>query len=130
MAGDRTERLLKDHKEAMECRDCEDFLRLGIEAFRWLQKAHQSIQDDVYHGRSVYDDAFEHAITKLYQLWLKPYNTAQRWMKSLQGHGFELDKADHFARCCHEASAILEERLMAEAVRRARFQNSDDDPRG
>jgi len=126
IARDRTEQLLKDHEEAMECRDCEDFLRLGIEAFQWLRKAHQNIQDDVYQGRSVYDAHVEHAITKLYQRWLKPYNTAERWMKNLKDQGFELDKAVDFARCCHEASAILEERLMAEAAGRARLLNSDD----
>jgi hypothetical protein len=32
-----------------------------------------------------------------------------------------------FARCCQEASAILEERLMTEAARRARVQNSEED---
>ena len=127
---DRVEQLLKDHEKAMECRDCEDFLCLGIEAFQWLQKAHQSIQDDVYHGRSVYDEHVEHAITKLYQGWLKPYHTAERWMTSLQGQGFELDKAVDFVRCCHQASAILEERTMAEAARRARLQSADDDPSG
>ena len=111
----------------MECRDCEDFLRLGIEAFQWLQKAHQNIQDDVYQGRSVFDEHVEHAITKLYQRWLKPYNTAQRWMTSLQGQGFELDNAVDFARCSDEASAILEERRLAEAARRARLLSSDDD---
>lgn len=128
LARNRTEQLLKDHQEAMECRDCEDFLRLGIEAFQWLQKAHQNIQDDVYHGRSVYDEHVERAVTKLYQRWLKPYDTAQRWMKSLRDQGFELDNAVDFARCCHEASSILEERLMAEAARRARLQSSGDDP--
>jgi hypothetical protein len=127
MARARAERLLKDHEEAMECRDCEDFLRLGIEAFQWLQKAHHSIQDDVYHGRSVYDAHVEHAITKLYQRWLKPCNTAQRWMKGLQDQGFELDNAIDFANCCDVASAILEERRMAEAARRARSQSSADD---
>ena len=127
MARARSEQLLKDHQEAMECRDCEDFLRLGIEAFQWLQKAHQSIQDDVYHGRSIFDAHVEHAITKLYQRWLKPYSTAERWMKGLQGQGFELDNAVDFARCCQEASAILEERRMAEAARHARLAHSDDD---
>jgi hypothetical protein len=111
----------------MECRDCEDFLRLGIEAFQWLQKAHQSIQDDVVHARSVFDGHIEHAITKLYQRWLKPYATAEHWMKGLQDEGFEIDNAVEFARCCQEASAILEERLMTEAARRARVQNSEED---
>ncbi len=127
LARHRAEQFLKDHKEAMECRDCEDFLRLGIEAFQWLQKAHRNIQDDVYQGRSVFDEHVEHSITKLYQRRLKPYSTAQRWMNRLQDQGFELDNAIEFVRSCQEASAILEERLLAEAARRARIQSSDDD---
>ena len=67
VARGRTEQRLKDNKEAMERRDCEDFLCLGIEAFQWLQEAHHGIQDDVYNGRSVYDAHAEHAITKLYE---------------------------------------------------------------
>ena len=64
--------LLQAHAQAMECRDCEDYLRLGLQAFRWLRTAHQHLQEDVLLGKAAYDDELEQSLTGLYESWLEP----------------------------------------------------------
>ncbi len=64
--------LLHEHAEAMELRDCDELLRVGIEAFRWLEQARADIRADVLAGRSVYDPQLEAAITRLYERWIAP----------------------------------------------------------
>ena len=33
------EELMAKHSQAMECRDCEAFLQMGIDAFHWILRA-------------------------------------------------------------------------------------------
>ena len=63
------DRFLRDHAEAMECRDCEDYLRLGVQAFNWLRTACRHIEDDILAGQAEYDEQLEQSITELYVNW-------------------------------------------------------------
>ena len=70
--------VLREHAEAMESRDCDEFLHLGIEAFRWLEKARDDIDADILAGRAVYDPELEATITRLYERWLAPCMRAEK----------------------------------------------------
>ena len=37
--------LMRQHAEAMECRDCEDYLKRGIDAFKWVQRAQDMLRE-------------------------------------------------------------------------------------
>ena len=123
----RSREILADRRDADQRQDCDDCLQLGIEAFRWLQKASAGYQDDVYSGRSEYDDDAERQITDLYERWLKPCTAAKSWIVDLHERGLPPGNSGEFHRCCIEAAETLEERRMAEAARRARLQSREDD---
>ena len=42
--------VLKDHQQAMECRDCDAVLQLGIDAFAWLVRADERLRSAIYSG--------------------------------------------------------------------------------
>lgn len=72
--------LISQHKEAMECRDCEDFLALGIEAFKWLRRADKILRHAAIKGLDVSADAVG-ALATLYHLWLLPCSHAEERIK-------------------------------------------------
>lgn len=97
------------HAEATECRDCEDFLRMGIEAFDWLARADEAIRSAVYSGAMAFDPECDSTLAALYSEWLKPCEYAERWIAIQQNRGFHVDNLEEFRRCCQEARAIVEE---------------------
>ena len=62
--------------EAMSCRDCEDLLRSGIEAFKWLKQSENTLQEAAKAGIQVSMHAKE-AIDYLYRAWLMPCEHAE-----------------------------------------------------
>ena len=68
--------LMTLHQEAMQCRDCEDFLQAGIEAYNWLWRAETTAHEAVRKGIPVSPDVVK-AITALYRRWLRPCERAE-----------------------------------------------------
>ncbi len=110
------------HVEAIESRDCDEFLRLGIEAFRWLEKARADIRADVLAGRAVYDPELEATITRLYERWLAPCARAEEWVHAQLTRGYALDNVKEFNDCCESARDILETRRFHSRVRTVRLE--------
>jgi hypothetical protein len=120
--SDAGDQLLREHAAAMESRDCDEFLRLGIEAFRWLEKARANIRADVLAGRAVYDADLESAITRLYEQWVATCARAEIWAKAQAERGYALDNAAEFRECCDAAQDILETRQFHDCVRAVRLE--------
>lgn len=95
------------YKLAMDCRDCEDFLRLGVDAFWWLSRADELVRDAVFSGRQPYDADIDEAIALLYKTWLKPCALADQWIKVQRDRNFVVDGLDEFRRCVAEVTAIV-----------------------
>ena len=98
--------LMKQHFEAMECRDCEDFLQLGIDAFRWLVRADEIIRSNVYQQKADYDPELDQALETLFVRWLEPSEFANEWIASLLSREFTPDNLDQFRKCEEEVAAI------------------------
>jgi hypothetical protein len=102
---DEFESTMRAHFEAMDCRDCEDHLLLGIEAFRWVESAqHGAARAMAANGFSqqLYD-----AITALYRRWLQPCASTIEWAESHRENNYDVRFLAEFKRCCTRASAYL-----------------------
>lgn len=90
-------------------RDCEAFLQLGIDAFRWLTTADAEMRVAVAEGRIAYDPAFDEAVRALARLWLAPCAFAEEWLARLQREGsIEVSNLATFRNCCEEMRAIVD----------------------
>ncbi len=87
------------HNEAMECRDCEDWLEIGLEAFRWLKQADQTIRQAAVEGFAVSSSA-PNSIATLYRAWLRPCDRAEGLAKEQIGRGFRLKNLTEFREAC------------------------------
>ena len=130
---DESTDLMNKHAEAMDCRDCEAFLQLGIDAFRWLARADEMIRASVYGSVREYDSELDVAIATLYAEWLRPCDFAEAWIARQEERQFRVDNLEEFCRCCSEVRAIVEanEGLLAnDALVELRDQAVDMHRRG
>ena len=98
--------IIKIHQEAMECRDCEDVLQLGIDAFTWLTRADECIRRAVFEGVE-YDADTDAAIRELFQGWLRPCDAANQWIDGLLRKGYHPHNLDAFRTCEREVRSIV-----------------------
>ena len=87
--------IISRHHEAMECRDCEDFLELGIEAYKWLRLADRMLRQAAVKGIDVSAEVTD-ALATLYRHWLIPCSHAEERIKQQEDRGFVLRNADAF----------------------------------
>ncbi len=99
--------VMQEHHDAMECRNCEDFLQLGIDAFHWVMNADCRMRVAVSEGDVAADDSFELLLLALCSQWLVPCAFAEQWIARLEADGFKLDNAEEFRNCRREMSAIV-----------------------
>jgi hypothetical protein len=100
---------LAAHKEAMDCWNCQTFLQLGIDTFKWITRTDQEFRKDIYSGKKEFDPVVDQAIEQLYAEWLKPCEYAEHWIETQISHGFKIDNLEEFQRCCAEVRAIVDE---------------------
>jgi len=102
--------LMQLHLEAMDCRDCEVFLQLGIDAFRWLIRADEGFRQDVY-AEKVSDDEYQKidGILRLaFKAWLSTSKPAETWAADQLKRGYQVDNLGEFRECLAEVVAIVE----------------------
>lgn len=105
--ADTSSDLMAKHAEAMDCRDCEAFLQIGIDAFDWLMRADRVIRMAIYRGDRDFDPKIEDALRLLCKLWLKPCEFAKQWIALQQQKGYDIDNLAEFRRCMEEMQAIV-----------------------
>ena len=103
-----SEVLMQAHQEAMNCRDCEAFLQLGIDAFRWIIRADRVIRKAVYKGVTEYDSDLDDQIAFLCREWLAPCEFAEKWVAKQLEREYQLENLVEFRKCCEEMQAIVE----------------------
>ncbi len=100
--------LMKQHYEAMDCRDCETFLQLGIEAYDWLIRADIAIRKSIASGQADYDPEIERGLETLFREWLNPCDKVEQWIAVQHGRDYTVDNLDEFRKCREEVVAIVE----------------------
>lgn len=98
--------IIEQSNQALECRDCEDFLQLGIDAFRWLNRADESIRLAVFAGYP-HNEAADNALAALYKAWLDPCVPAERWIAIQEERGYHIDNLTEFRNCVAEVEALV-----------------------
>jgi hypothetical protein len=95
--------------EANECRDLEDFLRLGIEAFDWIERADLWLRGVVASESISRDeeDAVVAAIDAMCRAWLRPCKFARDWIARVQAMDFQIENLDRFRECCLQMESIV-----------------------
>ena len=115
-----SDQLLRDHSQAIEARDCENFLKLAIEAFHWLEEARADIREDILAGRLIYDRQGEASITELYEKLVAVCTGVENWVQTQLARGHALENLQQFRACRAEAEDILETRQLHHLAENAR----------
>ena len=87
--------LMAQHREAMACYTCEDFLEAGIQAEKWLRKADETLREAARLGINTPDEA-RAEIDKLYARWLLPCPAADEMIAHFQARGFQISRLQAF----------------------------------
>ena len=120
--------LMKRHAEAMECRDCEDFLRKGIETHNLLRSVEKVVRESDCEGISEFSPEAQDELDALYVSWLKPCEFAELWIASLRERGYTPDNLDEFRKACVIARDTVESRDWQLAVTESREVSSAEEP--
>lgn len=98
--------IMRGHREAMECRDCDTVMQLGIDAFAWLIRADECLRAAVYEGMG-YDADADEAIRELFRGWLRPCEPVNKWIEIQAQRGYHLDNLEEFRKCEREVRSIV-----------------------
>lgn len=99
--------IMRDHREAMACLDCEAILQLGIDAFHWLVRADESARSAAYRGDEVEEETFD-MLAQLFHHWLKPCAVMNAWIAVQGERGYALSNLEEFRKCEREVRAIVD----------------------
>lgn len=86
---------IAEHQQAMESFVCQDFLALGIEAYRWLKQADETLRAAAQKGIDVAEECVP-ALASMYRHWLRTCEHAEQQVKRQQERGFSLDNLEAF----------------------------------
>ncbi len=95
--------------EADDCRGLDDFLKLGIEAFEWIERAdlwlHRAIAAESISRDE--EDAVVAAIDAMCRAWLRPSKFARDWITLVQTMDFQIENLDRFGECRLQMESIV-----------------------
>lgn len=104
----RHEEVMREHHEAMECYECEDFLQLGIDAFHWLIRLDRRTRRAVLSGEVEHSEATDEELRNLFRRWLEACRDAHNSVRRQQQRGYDLENLGEFENCYEEARAIVD----------------------
>lgn len=117
-----SEGFIDQQTAALDCRDCEAFLQMGIDAFDWLERAEHALRAAAAEGAFDYTAEVVEKFKSLAKWWLRPCDRAERWIKVQLERGFSIANLDRFRQCHEEMLAIVafdetsEQQPMPEAL--------------
>jgi hypothetical protein len=118
---------MQEHEAAMNCRDCEDFLDLGIQSFNWLRRAEEELWSTIYTGQRGSDPSITERFDRLYHTWMMPVALAEKWIAFQQSNGYEPDNLHEFRGVCQQVRDIVENRDWANVAEQSRCICQDDE---
>jgi hypothetical protein len=107
--------LMAQHHEAMKCRDCEEFLAMGIAAHNRLRQTEETAQDAAKEGIEVSPDVMA-AVKVLYRSWLRPCVHAEQRILELERAGYQVNNLADFRGACEDAKKRVQAFEMYDAI--------------
>ena len=101
--------VMKDHRDAMECRDCEDHLEKGIVAVKWVRQAEETISEAIRAGLIEFSpNRLSEIMRALLGAWLKSADKAEEWIGKLSECGHRPGNLEAFRAVASEAREAYE----------------------
>ncbi len=91
--------IMKEHKHAMDCMDCEEWLNKGITAHLWITQVENTLRVASYEGLVVLTTEVKDAIETLYRLWLRPCAEADEWIDRVLANGRTPENLGEYREC-------------------------------
>jgi hypothetical protein len=123
----RYDEIMRRHSEAMECRDCEEFLLEGLNAFRWLRNAEETLCQAAVENLCTTEEDMEllkkgiEALNVLFAAWLRPREDAEKRIANLAGQ-FDVAHAADFRAACEYVERKIQKIEMQNTIEDA-FQS-------
>lgn len=105
--ADRSAQVMKDHKEAMDCRDCETLVAEGLHLYQLLCRADENYHHWVFEHDRPRNPEFEKDLRNLFEVWLRPCDDIDDWIDLHLQRGYDVEGAGKFRTYMHQARAIL-----------------------
>lgn len=119
--------VLRDHREAEDYWRCEEFLKVGIEAYKFLSRAEEAFIVADVAGIAEYSAELQSFVKALYGRWLATCPSAVEWINRLSAQGHDVENRKAFLACvdlvqdwterdhhCEFGKSAAEERYRAE----------------
>jgi hypothetical protein len=101
--------LMADQPDMSESLDCEALLDLGIDAFRWLQRATQVVRNLALREDSEQINRAEASLRRWRKAWLRPCETAESSVAVQIARGLPVANLDRFRACCDTMRRIVDD---------------------
>ncbi len=115
---DDSGKLMDEHRRAMECRDCEELLELGLNAYQWLVRSEETFREAHRLGIG-YGENVDQSLTLLLEAWLVRGESALAWVKELGERGHAPDNVGDFCAAYDHVWALVEDRTWADMAAQA-----------
>lgn len=119
---------LDGQRQCEEAAACERRLEQGIEAFKWIARAEETIRQAVYEGLIDFSRELEEAIEALYSGWLAPWEQLQALVREQILQGAELDNVAEFAKCRNSVRDWIERHEWAKASKASQERRLKSEP--
>ena len=96
--------------DAMQCRNCEEHLQKGIDAYKWIRQGEDFMREADSEGILEFTKELRDAFDLLYEEWLAPCQRTEEWVTDLLNRGYRLDNLEEFRKACDEVREIIERR--------------------
>ena len=103
-----SDEVMNAHQHAMECRDCEMLLQLGIDAFHWLILVDHRLREDMFRHGMAFDPQVQVAIETLCRAWIRPCVEAEKQIAIQLERGYTISNLSIFRECREEMVGLVE----------------------
>lgn len=93
-----------EHETAMQCRDLEELIGIGLSLFNSLKERAHAVQDGIVRGAIQYSPEISEAFVEGYQDWLQPCAAVESAIQRFESRNYQVDKAEEFRLAVREIS--------------------------